>query len=245
MKVSGAARSLVLAGALAYGTALLRHARHVHFDLGQAERILGKDVLVKLEDDVRRDERCGHAAKDGKGERERAASGAPGEWDARALQKCAELCHGNSQCVSVCNDVRMMLCAGGPEVVYVNGYSYGSSGAAAAAAATAATNAVKEAVQAAVLESQEHSKQAADAAKATMEEAVTEAAKITKLAAREAAHTAARAAANAAAKESTQNAHAIASTAAAAAAAAAQAKMSAAPSVPAGAPAPGPAPAFL
>lgn len=248
MGVATAARLLVLAQVLACGTALLRSRRHVHFDLGKAERILGQDVLAKLEADVKADKRCGHAAN---GTAAGAASRAPGsadqqQRDAYAEQKCAELCHGNAACIGVCGEVRMMLCAGGPDIVYVNGYSTGNSGAAAAAAATAATNAVKEAVQAAVLESQGHAKQAADAAKATMEEAVMEAAKITKLAAKEAAHTAAHAAATAAAKESSSNAHAIASTAAAAAAAAAQAKMGggAAPA-PAGAPAPGPAPAFL
>lgn len=248
MVVARVALSLVLAGALPGASALLRNGRHVHFDLGKAERILGKDVLEKLEADVKLDKRCGHASNGTAAGKSLKAPGSVEQQqrDAYAEQKCAELCHGNAACMGVCGEVRMMLCAGGPDIVYVNGYSTGSSGAAAAAAATAATNAVKEAVAAAVLESQEHAKQAADAAKTTMEEAVAEAAKITKLAAKEAAHTAAHAAATAAAKESSSNAHAIASTAAAAAAAAAQAKMGAgAGPAPAGAPAPGPAPAFL
>merc|ERR1719327_918559 len=106
MGSSSLAQLLVLATIFRLGTGLLRSNRHVHFDLGKAERTLGQDVLAKLEADVKQDKRCGHAAN---GTAAGAASRAPGsadqqQRDAYAEQKCAELCHGNAACIGVCGE---------------------------------------------------------------------------------------------------------------------------------------------
>merc|ERR1719313_2273493 len=60
----------------------------------------------------------------------------------QAASHCVELCQGKPACISVCNDVRMMICPTTPVVVHT-----GDTSAVAAAAASAATAAVREAVK--------------------------------------------------------------------------------------------------
>merc|ERR1719310_1961874 len=132
--------------------------------------------------------------------------------------QCPSLCKGDEHCISICSDVRNMICDASfaPGVVAV---ASGDSSSVAAAAATAATNAVREAIK----------------------DAVGEAAKLS-------AKSAAEAAAKAASAEASIGAHAVASTAAAAAMAATIGSAKGgggAPAPAAGAPAPGPAPAGL
>jgi len=154
--------------------------------------------------------------------------------------QCPSLCKGDEHCISICSDVRNMICDANlaPGVVAVTS----DSSSVAAAAATAASNAVREAVKDAVGQAAKAAQEAAKVSQAAVKQAAEESSKIAKEAARESAKNAAEAAAKAAAHEASIGAHAVASTAAAAAMAATVGAAKA-PAAGAGAPAPGPGPA--
>lgn len=159
--------------------------------------------------------------------------------------QCPQLCKGDPHCITICSDVRNMICDSkfAPGVVAVSG----DSSAVAAAAATAASNAVRDAIKDAVGEAAKSAQEAAKVSQAAVKQAAEEASKIAKEGARSAAKSAAEAAAKAASHEASIGAHAVASTAAAAAMAASigSAKGGGAAAPAPGAPAPGPAPAGL
>lgn len=161
--------------------------------------------------------------------------------------QCPSLCKGDEHCISICSDVRNMICDASfaPGVVAV---ASGDSSSVAAAAATAATNAVREAIKDAVGEAAKSAQEAAKVSQAAVKQAAEESSKIAKEAAKLSAKSAAEAAAKAASAEASIGAHAVASTAAAAAMAATIGSAKGgggAPAPAAGAPAPGPAPAGL
>merc|ERR1719281_1617850 len=148
--VAARAAGLLLAGAVASAAVLLRKDHHVHFNLGQAEKVLGKDVLAKLEQDAAKDKRCTHNA----------TAKAPGQQqqqlDASATARCLELCKGNQACVGVCGEVQLMLCTGEPQQILVAGSSSAVAEAAKItklAAKEAAHTAAKAAATAAAAES--------------------------------------------------------------------------------------------
>merc|ERR1719326_2165625 len=96
--------------------------------------------------------------------------------------RCLELCQGKPECVSVCNEVRTMICDAHPVVV---GVSSSDSAAAASAAAAAATAAVRDAVKDAINEATTQSKKAADETQAALKNAMAEATAVAKKAAKE------------------------------------------------------------
>eukprot|EP00746_Dinoflagellata_sp_MGD_P165436 gnl/MRDRNA2_/MRDRNA2_94706_c0_seq1.p1 gnl/MRDRNA2_/MRDRNA2_94706_c0~~gnl/MRDRNA2_/MRDRNA2_94706_c0_seq1.p1 ORF type:complete len:242 (+),score=71.67 gnl/MRDRNA2_/MRDRNA2_94706_c0_seq1:93-818(+) len=155
--------------------------------------------------------------------------------------QCTELCKGDPHCITICSDVRTMICdaSGAPGVIAVTG---GDASSVAAAAATAATTAVRDAIKDAVGQAAKYSQEAAKASQAAVKQAAEESSKIAKESARLSAKNAAEAAAKAASTEASIGAHAVASTAAAAAMAATVGKAKGG-DAPAGAPAPGPGPA--
>lgn len=212
-----------------------------HFNLAEAARELGKDLLAALEKDTG----CKKSGVTGN------APGVSAEISPKAdalamagtniadTARCAKLCHEKGRCITLCGQVQNMLCTGEatPETLVVAPQD--PTGATATAAAVA-TNAVREAVKEAVAETQAQAAEVAQNAKATVRKAFQLAGKIATDSAKESAHSAAKSAAEAAAHEGNYITNAVASTAAAAASAAAQARIFAAitPCPPAPAPAP-------
>jgi len=136
--------------------------------------------------------------------------------------RCQTLCKGNDQCVSICEQVRAMMCdqttAPAPDAV-----------ASAAAASAAATNAVRAAVQEVVAQTKIEAETAAKAVAAQAEAAVAEARANSQRVVEDAASAAAVAAQKRAEDEMAEKAHHVASQAAAAANAAAAAIVTPAP----------------
>merc|ERR1719379_2057692 len=94
-----------------------------HFDFAKARRVLGQAKLEVLEKDAK-EGRC-HTKKStaNKTRADQSASvGAPGA-KGNAQSRCIELCQGKMDCISVCDEVRMMICGANQW----NGVNYVSS----------------------------------------------------------------------------------------------------------------------